>query len=116
MKYSSILYLIDYIAHGPKFPHKSRISPESAKNLLGFIVTPDFLVVNPLGRLCRVRLLQLHSPALCCGFRVYGLGLGRGSVGFACCNFAALLVLQAKGVDVAALLQNPLLNHTGSAL
>ena len=40
IKYSQILYLIDYIAHGPKFPHKSRNSPKSAKKLLGFIVTP----------------------------------------------------------------------------
>ena len=35
-----MLYLIDYIAHGPKFPHKFRNSPKSSKDLSGFIVTP----------------------------------------------------------------------------
>ena len=46
IKYSQILYLIDYIAHGPKFPHKFRNSPKSAKNLLGFIVTPAEMMMS----------------------------------------------------------------------
>ena len=41
LRYRQILYLIDYIAHGPKFPHKFRNSPKSAKNLLGFYSYPE---------------------------------------------------------------------------
>ena len=45
-KYCEILYLIDYIANGPQFPHKFWNSPKSVRKQKWVILTPDISSKN----------------------------------------------------------------------